>query len=66
MGKNVQWRQNIHKLVDTMKVCLAGKFIALSAFRIKLKRFHTFNIKSYLKSLEEKEQTQTRGIDGRK
>jgi 5,10-methylene-tetrahydrofolate dehydrogenase/methenyl tetrahydrofolate cyclohydrolase len=38
-----------------MKAMLRGKFLALSSFIMKLKKFYTGNLSSHLKALEQKE-----------
>jgi hypothetical protein len=42
-------------LWDTMKAVLRGKFIALSAAKMKLERTHTSSLTAHLKALEQKE-----------
>jgi hypothetical protein len=49
-----------------MKAVLRGKLIALSASKKKLERAYTSSLAAHLEVLEEREQIQTRGVDGRK
>ena len=49
-----------------MMAVLSGKFITLNAYIKKLKKTYTSELKEYLKSLEQKEQTHLRKLDVRK
>jgi hypothetical protein len=53
-------------LWETMKAFLRGKHIALSTSKKKLERAHTSSFSTHLKSLEQKKQIHTRGVEGRK
>ena len=47
-----------------MKLVLRGKFIELSALTKKLERSYTSNVTADLRNLENKGQTDTKGVEG--
>ena len=49
-----------------MKAVLRAKFIALSAYIKKVEKSYTSDLTAHLKTLEQKEITDTGGIDSRK
>jgi hypothetical protein len=49
---------NIKKLIDTTKVVLRGKFIALNAYIEKWGKSHTSNLTAHPKALEQQQQQQ--------